>query len=102
LETGTVLDGEVKDKTFYPFEVLALGDVSLLQDTVEERVAQARYLCQAHAGLWLFEPPTLDWVKGLKQHEPVWEGFVAKKKGCPYVPLGSEAQESRTWLKLRW
>jgi hypothetical protein len=101
LQSGTVLDGEVIDGHFYPFECLADGGTSLVAHPTEWRITCARTLCARIGVQWLFAPPTLAYIRKMRANLPRWEGYVAKSN-LPY-PLGRSASEETTrWTKHRW
>ena len=104
---GTLFDGEVYRKVFYPFELLAINGESLLREPVEARIYSAREVCETIGVPWLFSPPCSEWLKAQATAiEPPltrqWEGVVAKMKGTPYKILGAAHQESPEWTKLKW
>jgi len=111
LPSGTVLDGEVKDKEFLPFEALSYGTENFMKACPSERAKNAKIITEVVGVDWIFEVPTQDWIleqitiaaqSRLRHQNPKWEGIVAKLKGSPYVPLGAETQTSRSWFKCKW
>ena len=102
LPAMTVLDGEVYRRQFYPFEAVAVAGESLVDSGPEERAPRARELCHRLGVAWQFDAPTARFMENRRGNLPVWEGVVLKKLGSRYLPLGSEAQESATWVKRRW
>lgn len=106
LPEGTVLDGEVYDKHFTPFECLVYGGHSLMNDCVRARIHEAKRIADQFDE-WIFEAPTFEELVELWQDErekrvPKWEGVVKKKTNEPYIPLGSDGQESQVWFKHKW
>lgn len=102
LSDGTLLDGEVWQKGFYPFEALVIENSSLLQACPTVREAEAKKISSFLGHQWIFTPPTLEWLELLEGNLPTWEGLVLKRVKSPYIMLGSENQESPTWMKRRW
>lgn len=102
LPSGTLLDGEVYKKTFYPFEVLALKNQSLMNEGPELRCAEAEVITEIVELPWIFGDVTLEWLQRLGENLPQWEGVVLKEKSSTYVPLGSETRNSTTWFKRKW
>jgi ATP-dependent DNA ligase len=101
LPPGTLMDGEILQKKFFPFEVLTFAGRSLLRSTPTEREAKAKEVC-ANLGLpWIYEP-TLSVLSNLKANMPKIEGVVLKMAGSPYVPLNTAQSESDTWIKWKW
>lgn len=101
LPPGTLMDGEILKKKFYPFEVLAYAGRSMLQNTPAEREAKAKEVCQALGIPWIYEPNECVLSK-LKANMPIIEGVVLKMAGSPYVPLATAQRESDTWIKWKW
>lgn len=101
LPPGTLMDGEIVKKRFYPFEVLAYAGHSLLQNTPAEREEKAKSVCKTLGIPWIYEP-TESVLSKLRANMPVVEGVVLKMAGSPYVPLATAAQESPTWIKWKW
>ena len=98
----TVLDGEVWQMKFLPFEALAVGGVSLLRECVTKRAAKAKELAISLEEPFLFDSPTVEWLKTNLRNKPKeWEGVVGKKKDAPYLILGSE-KDSPGWVKRKW
>jgi ATP-dependent DNA ligase len=99
---NTVLDGEVWQKKFYPFECLVFKGMSLMLEAPQSREACARQICTKLGLEWPFEV-TLEWLKAEVNisHDASsrWEGVVIKAKGSEYRVLGSENQE---WSKWKW
>lgn len=102
LPSGTLLDGEVWKKGFYPFEALAIGGTSFLHERPFIREQEAIKTSKFLGHTWLFTPPTLEWLSLLEANLPTFEGVVMKAVNSPYIPLGSESQESSTWVKHKW
>jgi len=102
LPSGTILDGEVWQKGFYPFEALIVGGNSLLKSCPIVREKTAIEISKTLGHTWLFTPPTLEWLSQLKANLPTWEGLVLKHVNTSYIMLGSETQDSPMWLKRKW
>lgn len=102
LPDRTVLDGEVFERNFYPFEALAVAGKSMTMCTCMEREVMAMKLCQYLEIPWKFDKPSVKWLLKLKQNEPMFDGVVLKKAASPYIILGSADQVSLDWLKRRW
>jgi hypothetical protein len=104
LPAETLLDGEVFERKFYPFEAIAVGGGSLRLAGPEKRAAVAQVLCPLLGVDWIFDSRdvTLEWLLSLGREGSKWEGVVLKAIGSPYVPLGSSNQESPAWVKKRW
>lgn len=98
---GTVFDGEVYKKRFYPFDCLAFNGENICAHPVEDRVEFTRLTCQTLGVDWPWEVDDA-WLDQLGQHAPKWEGVVLKRRGSPYLILGSEGQESASWSKRKW
>src|SRR5574343_881754 len=101
LPDTTVLDGEVRDKTFSPFEGLVLGGKSYLLDGPDIREMVARKVCSDLNDNWAYEVSEI-WMLDFEKNWPVEEGVVIKRVGSRYLPLGSDNQNSPTWFKLKW
>jgi ATP-dependent DNA ligase len=101
LPPGTLLDGEVLKKRFYPFEVLAYAGRSMLHSTPAEREAKAKEVCKELSIPWIYEP-TETVLSKLKANMPTIEGVVLKMAGSPYIPLATAQRESDTWIKWKW
>jgi len=107
LGVGTILDGEVWERNYYPFEAVALGGTSFQTKCPTVRIQQAKLACTLLDLQWMFETPTLAWItKQVAQNydnpNPTWEGLVFKKLGSAYIPLGSASMDSPTWRKHKW
>ena len=102
LPNGTVLDGEVYDRMFLPFDALAVGTEVLLNESPLQRELAARQCVKFLGHVWWFFKPTLKWLLGLRNNNPTWEGVVLKKSTSTYQPLGTEGQESQEWKKCKW
>jgi ATP-dependent DNA ligase len=102
LPAETLLDGEVWERKFMPFEALVVGGASYMHDGPEKREEVAIELCELLHVDWIFGGITLEWISKLEQNCPMWEGVVLKQRGSPYLPLGSAAHESGSWLKRKW
>jgi ATP-dependent DNA ligase len=100
LPAGTLLDGEVWNSNFYPFECLAYGSRLMLDIPVEWRIYQAKQVCETLGVDWMFETPTPEWVLA-NQTNKTWEGYVKKRIGSPYLIWGVE-READTWFKVKW
>lgn len=101
---GTLLDGEVWKKEFYPFEVVQYGTENLSgRGMVEARVAKAKEVSAQVNLPFLFDVPTKD-TKGFIDMNGTneWEGIVCKHKFASYRPLASAGQETPNWIKLKW
>lgn len=101
LKDGTILDGEVWKKNFYPFDCLAIGGVNITGQSVEQRVEITRNICTTLGVKWMWEVEN-EWILQLKKNAPIWEGVVAKLRGSTYDILGSDSQENSTWQKRKW
>ena len=101
LPDRTVLDGEVRDGLFHPFEALAVNGKSLLRCITSEREVLAYQLTRLVGQRWMFERPSKRWLL-TGGHLPDWDGVVLKKANAPYVLLGSSTQMSSTWFKRTW
>lgn len=100
LPIGTILDGEVYDLMFCPFEVLNGG-------TAIARAAAAKQLCQQRGIAYLFDEPSRGWLldqaastENILRRQ--WEGVVCKHASSTYRPLHAAHQESAEWIKLKW
>jgi ATP-dependent DNA ligase len=102
LPSGTLLDGEVWQKGFYPFEALAVGGTSFLSEGPHVREQEAMKISKHLGHVWLFTPPTLEWLEQLDANLPTWEGVVLKRAKSPYIMPGGENQESPMWTKRKW
>ncbi len=108
LNAGTLLDGEVWQGEFYPFEVLAGRGISALRSSVEERIDMAESVCHHLNIEWQFGSRTDGWIldelcrEGQEPLTRQWEGIVAKLRGSSYRMLGAAHQESPEWIKLKW
>jgi len=107
LPNRTLLDGEVYEKMFYPFEALAIGGESLMRECPSVRIGTAKAFSHVIGVEWKFETPTREWLiknfqEQTKLRVPVWEGIVRKKVGTPYAILGSDSQESTNVFKNKW
>jgi hypothetical protein len=91
----TLLDGEVKNKLFYPFEAVVVGGQSLMFKCPSIREKAAKRLC------FEFGIPFIFCAENIRKCLD-WEGFVLKEKGSFYLPLGSDSQETKTWWKRKW
>jgi hypothetical protein len=107
LPDRTVLDGEIVNRTFSPFEALVVGGKSLLDECVTVRIAEAKKIAEAYDE-WLFEYPTFEQlVSWFESQRPLGlkcrvEGVVKKATKTPYRVLGSAGQESSDWWRHRW
>jgi ATP-dependent DNA ligase len=101
LPAGTLLDGEVFKKKFYPFEVVAYEGQSLDRSTPAEREAKAKWLCDQVGVDWLYEP-TQSVLSKMRANMPTIEGVVLKMANTPYIPLSTATRESDTWIKWKW
>lgn len=99
---GTVLDGEVFGRNFYPFEALAVEGRSFIWNTTEEREIIAMQMCRLAGVAWMYPRPTKAWLSQLSKNLPKYEGMVRKKADASYIPLGSASQTSSGWVKQRW
>jgi hypothetical protein len=95
LPNRTLLAGEVWQKNFYPFEAVVLGGKSLVFTGPEVREAAAIQCCELMGISFIFHPQDA-------MPTPKWEGFVLKRRGSPYIPLGSDSQLSKDWVKRKW
>ena len=101
LPPGTLLDGEIFKKKFYPFEVVAYDGLSMDRSTPADREAKARWLCEKHGVQWLYEP-TQGVLSKMRENMPVIEGVVLKMANTPYLPLSTATRESDAWIKWKW
>ncbi len=101
LPPGTVLDGEVWKKNFYPFDVLAFNGSNTCFTAVEDRRKFVKQLCESLGIKWMWDVED-EWMEKLAKNAPTWEGVVAKKLGSSYIMLGSEARTSDSWSKNKW
>lgn len=102
LPNATVLDGEVFEGKFYPFETLAVAGKNMTMATCMEREVLAMKLCQFLEIEWRFAKPSEKWLLNLRKNEPMFDGVVLKKAASPYIILGSADQVSLDWMKRRW
>lgn len=107
LGSGTILDGEVRERNFYPFEAIAIAGQPFLKRCPSVRIEQAKCVCFGLGVDWLFETPDESWIRDqvaqfYDDPNPMWEGLVFKKLGSSYVPLGSSSMDSPTWRKSKW
>lgn len=102
LGNGCVLDGEVFEKAFYPFEALAYMGKSLLRASVAEREVIALSLVRLLGHPWLFNTPSLVWLQKRKEHGKKWEGVVTKRSISPYVLSSSDTAASLHWFRHLW
>jgi hypothetical protein len=102
LPSGTVLDGEVFEGNFYPFDCLALAGKSYLLATAGEREVLA-FQCSKFLGhVWKFERPNKAWVAKLRGNLPLYGGVVLKRMGSPYLIPGDPSKLSLDWMKKCW
>jgi ATP-dependent DNA ligase len=101
LPIGTLLDGEIFKKKFYPFEALAYAGQSLDRHTPADREAKAKELCEKAGVSWLYEP-TPGILAKMRENMPIIEGVVLKMANTPYIPLSTATRESDTWIKWKW
>ena len=101
LPPGTLLDGEIFKKKFYPFEVVAYAGQSLDRSTPAERESKAKWLCGQMGVEWLYEPKQSVLSK-MRANMPTIEGVVLKMADAPYIPLANATRESDTWIKWKW
>lgn len=108
LSPDTILDGEIYEGVFYPFECLSLGSSSILSEPAVFRTNTAEGLCaRKPVTLFCFNEPSEAWLK-LQVAERTnprtrrWEGLVFKKADSPYVPLKKPDHESPAWIKCKW
>jgi ATP-dependent DNA ligase len=102
LPVGTVLDGEVFNRNFYPFECLAYGDADYTKQPAWKRLKLAEKLCQLLGIDWLFAEPTDEWIGNGAANGTQWEGVVLRLRNSIYRPCGKPFQESSEWFKLKW
>jgi hypothetical protein len=106
LNGSWLFDGEVYKKQFIPFEVLVAGGQSMAGECPTFRRQAARMTCDRLSIPWPYGGAVESLVEVVREciasGSKHIEGVVGKKIGSRYVPLGSEAQESPTWLKHRW
>jgi len=98
---GSVFDGEVIDRTFYPFEAILFLGLQLAWKGPAEREQAAKEACATLNLPWIYEI-SREILSKLHLNLPRIEGVVVKKAGTPYIRLGSAGQESQAWTKLRW
>lgn len=103
LPVGTLIDGEIWKKQFYPFEVIQYGPTQLFNErNTQLRIDHAESICNSLGIEWLFTPPTLEWMDEWRGSSEVWEGVVAKEPRCKYFPMASEGSESSKWRRMKW
>jgi hypothetical protein len=102
LPSGTVLDGEVFNGNFYPFDCLASAGKSYLMMTAGEREVMAYQAAKFLGHPWLFERPNKSWVAKLRGQMPFYGGMVLKRIGSPYIIPGSPDKLSLDWFKHCW
>lgn len=102
LGNGCVLDGEVFERAFYPFETLAYMGKSLLRASAAEREALAFSLVRLLGHPWIFNAPSLVWLQKRTQHGKKWEGVVMKRSISPYIPACSDTTASLHWFRHLW
>lgn len=104
----TVLDGEVKDKMFDPFEAVVEAGQSLARACPSLRAERAKFIAQTQLlRPYLFDPVTQAWMESTMASNstarvPCWEGTVRKRLGSPYTPLASSTQTAGVWIKNKW
>lgn len=98
---GTMFDGEVWKKNFYPFDCMAYNGESMCRVPVEDRVSFTRELCKSAGIEWVWEVDDA-WLDELDANQPKWEGVVLKQLGSPYLALGTDTQDSASWSKRKW
>ena len=98
-----VLDGEVWQSKFYPFEGLIFNGLEMCDYGPKDRESLAKHVCKDVGLPWMFEA-TEEWIKSemLKPHtlKSQYEGVVLKDG--PYRTLGAETQTSTKWSKWKW
>jgi len=99
LGNGTCLDGEVFERRFFAFDLLALGGKSFVRASAGERDAMAQKTLERIGQPWAFKEPSRAWLEKLGRNGPQWEGVVLKRTLSPYIPLGRATQESPAWVK---
>ncbi len=98
----TVLDGEVWNRKFYPFEALVVAGQSLLRDCVTVRAKAAKELSHELMEPFLFDSPTEEWLRANLIAKPKeWEGLVGKRKNSPYLILGTQ-KDTPGVVKRKW
>lgn len=100
LPVGTILDGEVWQRKFWPFECLAYGDLDLTERGPEIRCTMAEKISQMLGHEFIFQPVDAKWLQNAERG--VWEGFVAKRRGTPYRPAHRAQAHSWGWYKFKW
>lgn len=108
LPSGTLIDGEIYKKKFYPFEAIQIGDNKLFMERdTQLRIDAAQRVCCDLGIDWLFDIPTKAWMLEQKAiadagGDIVWEGVVGKAPRCKYLPMASETSESANWRRMKW
>lgn len=107
LSPDTVLDGEIWQGEFYPFEAIVVSAGSLVHDRTAERIGWAIGQSARAGQDWLFETPTNEWLINeiTLDADPLtrqWEGVVAKIDGAHYRTMSHPEQEAGTWVRLKW
>lgn len=97
-----LLDGEVIEKAFHPFEVVVSNDTSLRRECPSVRARLAEEVTAKLGQPYLFRFQGQAWLDRLKANAPTWEGVVLKRLGSPYLPLSSATQNTETWMKAKW
>ena len=98
----TVLDGEVWQKNFYPFEAVVVGGISFMRECPTVRSAKAKEISNSLGHTWIFDFEGIGWLGMQRRDLPTWEGVVLKQLGSPYLPLASDTQHTVQWVKRKW
>lgn len=101
LPDGTVLDGELWKRNFYPFDVLAVGGESWTSRPCRERERDVRIICQTVGVKWMWDVDDV-WLSNLASNDDQWEGVVLKDAESHYAIAGSATREHPAWVKRRW
>lgn len=102
LPNYTLLDGEVFNGNFYPFECVVSAGKSLVNHTPDEREIQAYQASKFLGHEWKFDRPSRKWVEKLRDNMPAYGGVVLKRAMTPYILLGGPNQVSAEWMKKCW
>jgi hypothetical protein len=107
LKGAWLLDGEVFNKQFYPFEVVVAASKSVAALCPQERKDYAKQLCRRLGVPWMYGIDIKDIVSQSERLIPladgkIYEGVVGKQKSSPYVPLGTVSGASPAWIKHKW
>lgn len=108
LPPGIMLDGELYQQAFTPFEAIHSNNARLLfTPTTEGRIAGAKLACQIVHVPFLFNEPADDWLMeqvnaAENPRTRQWEGVVCKLRTTNYLPMKKPDHESPYWTKCKW